>query len=291
MIEKCITDKTKIFEIKTNSLIEFNTTDVDKFNVIAKKISEETGVPQDLIYTAPYFFFINHWHKIDGEWFFYKSNGSNFHFINELLGEVITNFFGLDTIHYKIAKLNVEGNKGEYGLISKNFCEIGNTYKTVWDYGFAPRKDLCVLENIRNICQSEKEYLLLLEDLKKFFIRDFYVSQSDRTGNNFLFKITSDGIRLAPLYDYEYSFESIKPHIYRNQIAQVNITNSETQSLFRKDLKFQELLYLIMRADMQSFINEVEDKHKILVPSEYKELYKKHDTKIKRLVLENKLIK
>lgn len=37
MIEKCITDKTKPFEIKTDSLIQFNTTDVDKFNAIAKK--------------------------------------------------------------------------------------------------------------------------------------------------------------------------------------------------------------------------------------------------------------
>ena len=82
---------------------------------------------------------------------------------------------------------------------------------------------LSILENIRSICQSEEEYLLLLEDLKKFFIRDFYASQLDRTGNNFLFKITPDGIRLAPLYDYENSFESIDQQIYRNQIAEINV--------------------------------------------------------------------
>lgn len=291
MIEKCITDKTKLFEIKTNNLIQFNTTDVDKFNIIAKKISVETGVPQKLIYTAPYFFFINHWHKIDGEWYFYKSDGYDFHFVNELLGEIISEFFGLDTIHYNVAKLSVEGMKDEYGLVSKNFCDINYTYKRVWDYDFGPRGDLSILENIRSICQSEEEYLLLLEDLKKFFIRDFYVSQLDRTGNNFLFKITPDGIRLAPLYDYENSFESIDQQIYRNQIAEINITNRETQSLLKNDIKFQELLHLIMQADMLSFINEVEDRHKVLVPSDNKEYYKKRDTEIKRLILENKLIK
>lgn len=291
MIEKCITDKTKLFEIKTNNLIQFNTTDVDKFNFIAKKISVETGVPQKLIYTAPHFFFINHWHKIDGEWYFYKSDGYDFHFVNELLGEIISEFFGLDTIHYKVAKLSVEGMKDEYGLVSKNFCDINYTYKRVWDYGFAPRRDLSILENIRSICQSEEEYLLLLEDLKKFFIRDFYASQLDRTGNNFLFKITPEGIRLAPLYDYENSFESIDQQIYRNQIAEINIANRETQSLLKNDIKFQELLHLIMQADMLSFINEVEDRHKVLVPSDNKEYYKKRDTEIKRLILENKLIK
>ena len=39
MIENCITDKTNFFEIKTDSITEFNITDADKFNVIANKIS------------------------------------------------------------------------------------------------------------------------------------------------------------------------------------------------------------------------------------------------------------
>lgn len=291
MIEKCITNKTKFFEIKVDNLIQFNTSDVDRFNCIAKKISEETGVPKELIYTAPYFFFINHWHKIDGEWYFYKSDGYDVHFVNELLGEVISEFFGLDTVHYNVAKLSVQGMKDEYGLVSKNFCDAKYTYKRVWDYGLPPRNDLSVLENVRSICQSEEEYLLLLDDLKKFFIRDFYTSQLDRSGNNFLFKITPNGIRLAPLYDYENSFESIKPQIYRNQIAQIDIEDSEIQSLLKNDLKFQELLHLIMQADMLSFIDEVEDRHKILVSSDDKEYYKKSDEEIKQLILMNKLIR
>ncbi len=291
MIEKCITDKTKFFEIRTDSLIQFNTTDVDKFNAIAKKISEETGVPAKLIYTAPYLFFLDHWHKIDDVWYFYKSDGYDVHFVNELLGEVISEFFRLDTIHYKIAKLCVKDMKDEYGLISKNFCDINYTYKRVWDYGFAPRRDLSILENIKSICQSKEEYLLLLDDLKKFFIRDFYTAQLDRSGNNFLFKITPEGIRLAPLYDYENSFESINPQVYRNQIAEINIANKETQSLLKNDIKFQELFHLIMQANMLSFISKVEDRHKILVPPDGKEYYKKHDKEIKRLILENKLIK
>lgn len=291
MIEKCITDKTKPFEIKTDSLIEFNITDVDKFNIIAKKISEETGVPAELIYTAPYFFFIKNWHKINGKWYFYKSDGYDFHFINELLGEIISNYFELDTAQYRVAKLSVVGKETEYGLVSKNFCDIKYTYKRCWDFGFEPRRDLSILKNIKNICHSEEEYQLLLNDLKKFFIRDFYTSQLDRSGNNFLFKITPEGTRLAPLYDYEWSFKDIERQSYRNQIAEINIASRETQSLLKNDIKFQELLHLIMVANMSSFIDKVEDTHQILVPTDYKERFKQRDTKIKRLILENKLIK
>ena len=291
MIQSCFTDKTNIFEIKTDGLIQFNTTDVKRFNAIAKEISKQTGVPKKLIYKAPYLFNLNHWHKIDGEWYFYKSDDSKFHFINELLGEVISNYFGLDTINYQVAKLSIIGKKEEYGLISKNFCDKKYTYKSCTDYDLTPRRDLSILEYIRNICQTEEEYQLLLDDLKKFFIRDFYTSQKDRTINNFLFKVTKEGKRLAPLYDYEYSFASLDLEIYRNQIAEINLKDKETKKLLRHDPKFQELLNLIINANMATLIEEVEDKHQILVPDHYKTNYKHHDSEIKRLILKHKLIK
>ena len=291
MIEDCIIDKTNLFEIKLDSITEFNINEVDKYNTIAKKISEETGVPKELIYKAPCFSFIENWHKINGEWYFYKSDGYDFHFINELLGEVVSNYFELDTTHYKVAKLSVAGKKEEYGLVSKNFCDNKYTYKRCWDYSFEPRRDLSILKKIRNICHSKEEYQLLLDDFKKFFIRDLYTSQLDRSGNNFLFKITPEGIRLAPLYDYEWSFKDIERHFYRNQIAEINLSNIETQSILKNDIKFQELLHSIILANMSSFIDEVEDNHKILIPKDYKERYKERDTKIKKLILDNKLIK
>ncbi len=286
MIKKYITSKTRPFEIITDSLTQVNINNENIFNAAAKKISEETGVPQSIIMRA----YINNWYKIKGEWYYYKGDGYDVHFINELLGEVISEFFGLDTIHYNVAKLIVKDRKDEYGLVSKNFCDPNYIYKGVWDYGFPSRTDLSILENIRSICQSEEEYLLLLNDLKTFFMRDFYTSQLDRRWNNFLFKITPKGVRLAPLYDYEDSFEYMGSR-YTNQIAQIDIENSETQSLLRNDPKFQELIYLIMQANILAFIKEVEERHRILIPSEDKEYYKECETERKRLILENRLIK
>lgn len=70
MIERCFNNETEIFQINVDSLIEFNEVDVAKFNLIAKNISKETGVPKELIYTAPHLFYIDRWHKIDNQWYF-----------------------------------------------------------------------------------------------------------------------------------------------------------------------------------------------------------------------------
>lgn len=291
MIDKCIKEDTPIVEIEVDNLIEFNLVDTQKFNSIAESISLETGVPKELIYTAPSFFFINHWHKINDEWYFYKSDGCDIHFINELLGEVISEYFSLDTIHYHVAKLIKPDKSIEYGLVSKNFCDKDLVYKRSWDYNLMPKRNLDVLKDLRNICKSRKEYIVLLDDMKKFFIRDFHVSQKDRTGNNFLFKETKEGIRLAPLYDYEKSFDTLDLGIYRNQIGEINIYNSDIKQLLKKDKKFQELLHLLMDANIRNFIDTVEERHSILVLEDDKEYYEKYERELKKKIRENKLIK
>ena len=290
MIERCINDKTKPIIIRIDKLIDFDVNKSKEYEYIASCISEETGVPKNLIYKAPYLFYIKYWYKINGEWYFYKGDGYDFHFINELLGEVISEYFGLSTIHYNIAKLCVNGQKEKYGLLSKNFCEKNCSYKTAWDYGLESKRDLSVLENIKTICNSENEYLELLKDLKKFFIRDFYTSQSDRSGKNFLFKETDNSIRLAPLYDYENSFESITPERYRNQIGEINLRNNETTYILKNDSLFQELLQLIIDIDMKSLLQMTEDRHKIIVPNNLKDYYINHDKEIKKLVKQQHLV-
>lgn len=291
MIDKCIKEETNIFEINVDSLIEFNEHDVQLFNSIAQSISLETGVPKELIYTEPHLFFIDHWHKIDDIWYFYKSSGYDFYFINELLGEIISEYFGLDTIHYQVAKLIVKDKKEEYGLVSKNFCDKNLIYKRTWDYNLLPKRNLDILEELRRICKSEEEYNLLLDDMKKFFIRDFYTSQKDRSGNNFLFKETESGIRLAPLYDYESSFETLDSGIYRNQIGEINLYINDAKMFLKEDKRFQELFHLLMDANINDFLTSVEDRHKILISSDDKEYYIKHEKELKQKILTSKIIK
>lgn len=180
------------------------------------------------------------------------------------MGEIISEYFGLKTIHYNIAQLCVKGKNKGYGVASKNFCNTKSTYTMAWDYGFKPTKNLSILQKIRDICSTQEEYEILLNDIKKLFIRDFYTSQLDRTGYNFFFERNVSGIRLAPLYDYENSFEEIDKCKYRNQIGELDITNPHTQKILLTDDKFQELLNVLMSANLSNFIELVEYRHKIM---------------------------
>ena len=291
MIEKCITKETKPLIINVDNLIEYNKNNFDEFEVIAKRISDETGVPKNYVFHAPYYFFIDRWHKINGEWYFFKSDESDYHFIAELLGEIISEYFNLDTVHYQIGKLCIKDKYERYGVISKNFCDKNYVYKTAFNYKFEAKRDLSILEDIRKICPSNESYLLLLSDLKKFFIRDFYVSQGDRTGNNFMFKVGNDSIRLAPLYDYECSFGSYESFRYRNQIAEINLSCEETKNILLSDDEFQKLLNMIMEADMNRFTEEVEDRHHIIIDDRMKKFFNRHDNEMKCLLKERKIIK
>lgn len=286
-----IIDKSKILEINKDKLIKFKEKDHEKYNKMAKQISYESGVPKESIYQISKLFRINNWHKINDEWYYYKGDNNDTHLINELLGEVISEYFDLDTIHYNVAKLCINGKEEQLGLASKSFCNKDSKYKKSWDYDLNENNDLSVLEDIKKICNSDSEYLLLLDDMKKWFIRDFYTTQLDRSANNFFFKVTNGNIRLGPLFDYEHSFISIEPTVYQNQIATLDIKNKKTQQFLTEDSRFQELLNQLMNADIEKFISTVEERHNIGIPKEDKEYYKDYEDNIKKLVLENKLVK
>ena len=69
--------------------------------------------------------------------------------------------------------------------------------------------------------------------------------------------------RLAPLYDYECSFESSCSEIYRNQVLYLNM--HKLPEIFKKDAEYQENLCKIRDANMNQFIKTVEERHGILI--------------------------
>lgn len=287
MLENCFTNETAFIEFEQHDNSK------DYLSLLAKKIAEETTIPIKGINNNR----LKNWHIINGEYYYFKSFNSYFLFFNELLGEVISKYFNLDTIHYEIAK-QFDDNETQFGIISKNFCNKEFIYKTLSEYIFENAKlnyfepDLSIIDKIKIICKTEEEFLLLQKDLKKMIIRHLYNALRDAYGHNIMLKTTPHGIRLAPLYDYEEAYISFdRLHKYTWDIGELDITNKKTKALFRSDQMFQELLYKLMTADMSNFITEIEDMHKIIVPTEQKEHYIKYEAQIKKLVLKNRLVK
>lgn len=291
MSNKCITDTTPIFEFTSETPINFDRKDKKQLNAIAKQISVETGVPQKMIYSDPHLFFINRWHKLDNEWYFFKDGRYDFYFFNELLGVEVSKYFGLDTIQYRIAKRQIEEQTPQLGLLSKNFCDKDLTYRQASEYGIMHQYGLGILNDIRRLCSSEEEYISLSNDIKTFFIRDYATSQLDRTNMNFLFKETPEGIRLAPLYDYEQSYEALDPQNYANFLGRMRITDPTIQEQLRTDSKFQELLNALMVMDINKLLSNVQTQHQIDIPEDYSFHYNKRTKEIKQYVKKNNLLK
>lgn len=283
-VEDCIKDNTCYFEL-------FEGTDKNKISTNAKRrkvICRETGIPSEYIPDL----YIKNWHKKGNKWYYFKAQDDSLSLINELIGEIISIHFGLDTANFKLSKLNIEGKKTKIGVASLNFFDRNYSYKRSYDYGLQEGYGLDVLENILGICFGIENYHLLVDDLKKLFIRDFYTSETDRVICNLFFKEGENEVRLAPLFDYESSFLFENPHgHYKNCIGRLYIDDPKTQKVLRDDEEFQKLLTILMTSRMANFIEETEDKHEILVPECIENHYKSHATKIKRLVRENNIIK
>lgn len=241
----------------------------------AKIISENTSIPIELIYSK-YRDYTNNWYEIDGKWYFYKGPLSTFHLNNELIGEEISKYFGLESVHYDIAIKD-----GMKGVISENFYRPNYKYKKPSDYNLTSKK-LDILKDIKKICKTKEEYKKIKKELKRLFIRDLYTSQKDRSNNNLLFK-EKNTISLAPLFDYEYSFLKRDIGIYFGVLGSL-IIDKETKIKLQKDKEFQKYICLIKKLDILSIINKIENKNKIIISEEEKAYYSDYDKKIKKLI-------
>ena len=298
-----INESTKLFKIVKHPPIIFTEPRQTQYSKMAEAISKETGVPPRLIYETRYGIDlhnkIKNWYKINDIWYYYK-NVSGKTFINELIGEIVSEYFDIDTIHYQIAQLiDSEGNS-KIGLISENFCDLNTNYRTLdyyeklhkfffWKYDSLPE----TFNKLKTICLNSSNYLQLASSIKKLYIRDFSTSETDRSKNNILFKDDGNSVMLGTLYDYEETFTddiSIIP-VYISDIGKMDVRNPYTQLLLREDPESQKLLELLMTMDINQIMSQTEQRHNIVIPEYAKQEYIKHNNRVKKIVMENNLLK
>lgn len=286
---KEIEEKTDLFTLETKQIIEIS--DYKAYKRKARKISRETNVPLDLIYYHPFRNRVDNWFKLNKEWYYFKEYKTNSSFFNELLGELVSKYFNIDTVEYKITKV-ITPTKIKYGISSKNFVGKKDNCLTCLDFEFSKKIDdlmsLKNLEILREYTKNDINYKELLKTMKTFLIRDLYASQKDRAYTNFLFKENKGSLYLAPLFDYEDSFGTAEIY-YRNQIVLLSLFSEETKKVLN-DSTFQIQLNKLMLLDMKRLIEELEDRHKILMTDDYKNYYNNYDRQIKKKILDSNVI-
>lgn len=230
----------------------------------------------------------NHWVNIDGTWYYFKDFNLYYdpakHFLNELIGEVLANLLELSTIQYNIGNVLTDDGKEKYVLLSKSFREHGYKYllpEQVFDRNCINLRNL---ELIRENCKTNNKYRELVSQLLKMVVLDVYMNQEDRTVNNLLFKKRSRIITLAPLYDYEESFDEYdddKPFTYKTPILGLNLNDINEINKFPE---LKELFSFFITLDIEDILDNVANKHKINIPESQRSQYRQHDAHMKKVL-------
>ena len=274
---------------KTIKIVNNNISSFKKANLISK----ETGIPINYIYNEIIDNYIYdrtpNWICINKQWFYLKGELSNLDSFNELLGQEISLYFGLNSAKYEVAK--IENNKKyEYRIISENSFDKKYHYYLCNELNITnDRKNLKqILLDIKRICINNNDNkFLLLKDIIKMCIRDLYSGHIDRHRFNFFFQqkkdTKNDIIRLAPLLDYGSSFDNDYP-FYENSILELDLCNKDTMKIMNNEEFFQIFIDKLLMADMDDLLNKTEEKNNILISDKLKSFYLYKDQNIKKII-------
>lgn len=257
-IRKLLTRDTNIIELSEKA----------KNNII---LSNKLGYKTDLISVWP------DWYKYNKElYFFKKMDDKPNRFVNELIGEKLSNILGIDTIHYEIAKQGFD-----YGLASKNFKKTGNRYYFMKDL-YLPNQptNFSNLDRLKEKCKTNEEYEILLNEILKALAIDLYMNQMDRYQSNIQFRKDKTGLHLAPLYDFEKSF-LLNENYYQSNLLRVYLNSDEYIKTYPY---LKEELEKLFELDIEDTLEEIEDERKIKIPNTMKYEYKGYVNNRKSLI-------
>lgn len=128
----------------------------------------------------------------------------------------------------------------------------------------------------------------MVDDLLKLVSFHIYTGLRDLINCNLLFQQEIDGFSLAPIYDFDFSFENglIETYYYKSSICNFKLSSDDLNELISLYPKFREYLLLMLEIDMEKILVEIETEHHLEINELYQEYYQKQD-KIKKDFIRN----
>ena len=198
--------------------------------------------------------------------------------INELIGSKIAKEINLRTVDYYIAKSEFN----DIILSSPSFKRMGYVYLDHNSFlSYKLRRDNFEnhIEFYLSECINDANREEFLDDFFKLLALDTYMMQKDRCGCNLTFEINEINkyLRLAPIYDYEQSFErSIDNFFCRNPLWDF-MGFTEYSILMDQYPIFREKLKEIQEISLKSIIENIELEKHIIIPDNIKEYYENEE--------------
>lgn len=221
------------------------------FKMATEELSKILNIDYDTLRRYPC------WLNYDGEYYYLKQRDRISPIIREFLGVELSRYMNLPTITYQLASVEDE----IVGLMSKNFRVQGRKYKAAIDSSELDglKRELAV----RYPYFFNEEYARLLA---RYLIRNYFACQKDRYVNVEYYKVGKHEY-LAPLFDYECSFEDIIKE-YDDKLFVCPFNDDAISSLVKKNKYIKEYFEYILEFDFDDSLRNIENEQGILIPDE-----------------------
>lgn len=224
---------------------------------------------------------------------YHIKNKKNKFLLNEIVGELVSEHFKLDTVKSKLYKME----QNNYCILTKLFTNKDNKYGDIFEIFpdfYAEYNNLEILKYLFRIKNSEgkevyiskKNSSIIALKLKKMIIRDLITNTTDRQSYNFMFKVTKNKVDLMPLFDYEFSF---KDGSTNGNVISFDIFEPYMIDYFREDEVFQKVLHSAMDLNMKKIIKKLQQEYPIKLSMDekwdYQDIVKDNQKMIHKLRL------
>ena len=221
------------------------------------------------------------WFKNDNEEAYYlKRRGFLAIILNELIGEYLSKYMGVDTVEYDLAY----EDDNIVGLFSKNFRKPNVDY--IYSQYLTEEEKKFIFRVISRRAKTD-----IAKDYKKqytdYLMRNFYANQWDKVFNTLCYR-DNGLVYLSTLFDYESSFY----HVDDNSMIDPFLMHEELSydlinKLRKKDNCFDESIEKVLGFNMEETLERIVDDFGIRIPDAVMDHYTSYDEERKRLMKEN----
>ena len=207
----------------------------------------------------------NNWYKKNDKQYYFKEIDSLVVLLNELLGEDLSIWMELPTVHYDIV---TDREDRIIGLLSENVKRKNKIYID------SRNLDKSSVERIRNIFTGDEiEYdTKFKRDLTYYVIRNFYSVLQDRYSNSEVIW-NGDSFEIPPLMDYASSYNDHLVGVYYDPLITFTFTQKEISYLRENNEFFLEALTRVFEYSYKDALLRLEKKYDIVIPVVVKQYY------------------
>lgn len=207
----------------------------------------------------------NNWYKKNDKQYYFKEIDSLVVLLNELLGEDLSIWMELPTVHYDIV---TDREDRIIGLLSENVKRKNKIYID------SRNLDKSSVERIRNIFTGDEIHYdpKFKRDLTYYVIRNFYSVLQDRYSNSEVIW-NGDSFEIPPLMDYASSYNDHLVGVYYDPLITFTFTEKEISYLRENNEFFLEALTRVFEYSYKDALLRLEKKYDIVIPVVVKQYY------------------